>query len=155
MKLYKILLSGIEQEHPLFIEHFPICELSLSKSAIKSTLNDIKNGKLSKTNSPIEIMYNISNNQFLITDGYHRVVQAIEKGNKNISVNIWSTKYSDYYASINSNDLFFNPKKSSLMDTDYIWVPCGLCRGRGIQTEYEDTWECPPCNGAGGSWALQ
>lgn len=32
------------------------------------------------------------------------------------------------------------------------WLPCGLCHGSGKQTEYEDTWDCPPCDGKGGSW---
>lgn len=32
------------------------------------------------------------------------------------------------------------------------WLACGLCYGRGKQTSYEDTWDCPICDGQGGSY---
>ena len=34
-----------------------------------------------------------------------------------------------------------------------IYTICGLCGGSGKQSLYEDTWNCPPCNGVGGSWS--
>lgn len=33
------------------------------------------------------------------------------------------------------------------------WIPCGLCHGSGKQKEYEEEWDCPPCNGTGGFWS--
>lgn len=32
------------------------------------------------------------------------------------------------------------------------WLACGLCHGTGKQKDYEDAWDCPPCDGKGGSW---
>lgn len=30
------------------------------------------------------------------------------------------------------------------------WWKCGLCRGYGKHTEFEESWECPACRGDGG-----
>ena len=31
------------------------------------------------------------------------------------------------------------------------WLECGLCYGTGTLTEYKETWQCPACNGNGGT----
>jgi len=32
------------------------------------------------------------------------------------------------------------------------WLSCGLCGGTGKQKEYEEEWDCPICDGQGGSF---
>ena len=33
------------------------------------------------------------------------------------------------------------------------FMECGLCQGTGTQSEYDEIWDCPNCDGRGGSWS--
>lgn len=103
------LKAGISQNQSILVGKFPIKALSLSKNAISKTIEDIKANRGSRSKEPIEVMYNIYSGQFVITDGYHRVVEYISKRKLSIPAKVWSTTYSDYYANIQINDLFFQP----------------------------------------------
>lgn len=35
---------------------------------------------------------------------------------------------------------------------DVNFLECGLCRGEGKHTDYEDEWMCRSCFGLGGKW---
>lgn len=59
-------------------------------------------------------MYNIETKQFLVVDGYHRVVQQIRKNKKTIPIKIWSSSYSDYYANIPDEDLVSESKTKNV-----------------------------------------
>ena len=108
------LKRGIDQEDAILINDFPIKSLSLSKSGFNSTLVHIQHGNKSMTSGPIEVMYNIETKQFLVTDGYHRVVQDILQKKKTIPIKLWSTGYSDYYSNIPKEDLLFEYSKISM-----------------------------------------
>jgi len=109
MNLMDTLKKGIDREDAILIEKFPIKSLSLSKKAINAGMVDVRKGSGSFTKGPVEVMYNIENGQFIITDGYHRIVDYLSKKKQFIPIKIWSTTYSDYHANIQKDDLFFEP----------------------------------------------
>lgn len=99
----------ISLDDAIVCKDFPIKALSISKKSAADTMNDIDRGFPSKSSGLVEILYNSKTNQFIITDGYHRVIAAIRKKQKTIESKIWSTTYSDYYANVNPDDLLFEP----------------------------------------------
>jgi hypothetical protein len=103
------LKKGIDKEDSILIKKFPIKSLSLSKKAINQSMIDVRQGSRSFTKGSIEVMYNIENGQFIVTDGYHRIVDYLSKKQQFIPAKIWSTTYSDYHANIQKDDLFFEP----------------------------------------------
>ena len=109
VNLMDTLKKGIDKEDAILIEKFPIKSLSLSKRGINQSMMDVRQNRGSFTKGPVEVMYNIENGQFIITDGYHRIVDYLSKKKQFIPVKIWSTTYSDYYANIQKDDLFFVP----------------------------------------------
>jgi len=100
------LNRGVDLDDAMLIPNFKIKDLSLSKNGLSKALIDIKKGAKSKTDAPIEVMFNIENKQFIVTDGYHRVVEYLLKKKNTISIKVWSTTYSDYYSNIYPDDLF-------------------------------------------------
>jgi hypothetical protein len=55
----------------------------------------------------------------------------------------------------------FHSPTRDLVDIDNVRIlpyvidptPCGICYGKGTITEYNETWECPCCEGKGGNWS--
>jgi hypothetical protein len=112
ISIFDVLRKGVDKENPIFIKEFPIKSLSLSKKSIKDTYYmDIRRGKPSFTNGPIKVMYNIENGQFIVEDGYHRLVENIIKVKRFIDTMVWSAQYSDYISNIQKSDLWFIPKR--------------------------------------------
>lgn len=105
------LQRGVDRDEAFSIMDFPIKALSISKKAASLGMDDIKHGRGSKTQKPVDVMYNIDYGQFIITDGYHRVLEAIMRKEKTIKIKVWSTTYSDYYSSVRKEDLLFEPTK--------------------------------------------
>ena len=108
--LMDLLNREIDKSRPIPLKRFPIRVLSISKRSIQQSMMDIRQNRDSKTEGPIEVMYNIDTHQFIVTDGYHRLVNYISKKEQFIPVKIWSTTYSDYHADIRPDDLFFKPE---------------------------------------------
>tara|TARA_R100000808_G_C2142285_1_gene150063 strand:- start:41 stop:637 length:597 start_codon:yes stop_codon:yes gene_type:complete len=84
-------------------EKTEICELHIrdlivdrgnSKYGITATKRDILEGKVSKTEGPIQVCWIQDENKFLVTDGYHRLVQSMMKSKTNFLCEIDWTGYS-------------------------------------------------------------
>ena len=108
-KLMDALQKGVDKPYAILVGKFPIKALSLSRKAVSQTMIDIRHGEPSFTIGPVEVMYNIETGQFIVTDGYHRIVDLISKKKEFAPVKIWSTSYSDYYSDVREDDLFFDP----------------------------------------------
>jgi hypothetical protein len=84
----------------------PVEKILVSEYGIKNTLVDISFKKYSKTDEPIECMYN-SDGNLQVTDGYHRLCEALLMGEETIDVNIYYDERCGYshqtYASISED----------------------------------------------------
>ena len=86
----KLSLKDNYMIDPDFVETrtVPIEKILASESGIKNTLIDIKNKRYSKTDEPIECMYNADGN-LQVTDGYHRLCEALLIGDETVNINIY------------------------------------------------------------------
>jgi hypothetical protein len=50
------------------------------KYGIKATLQDLKEGRCTTTNKPIDVIWLRDENKFLLEDGYHRIVEGLLQG---------------------------------------------------------------------------
>jgi hypothetical protein len=85
------------------IEKTEICELHFNDLIINSgdsnygiiaTYKNIREGKTSRTAGPIQVCWIREENKFLVTDGYHRLVQYLLEGKTNYLCEIEWTGYS-------------------------------------------------------------
>jgi len=94
-----------------------VSDLTLSKQSMIRTNRDIQQNRLSKTNKPIDVLYDRDKNVLIITDGWHRFVQMLLKGLKPtdyINVNLFSYSGVNQYYSIPFGDNIFNIKTDKL-----------------------------------------
>ena len=74
-------------EEPIYKKNVPIERIVADLNSMQRTLRDISENKISQTDGAIECMYN-ENGNLQITDGYHRLCEALLKGETVIDVEI-------------------------------------------------------------------
>ena len=87
---------GLEETIEFRTLHFS--ELLIAKgdhdTGVVATHRDIREGKCSRTpNTPIQVVWLREENKFLVTDGYHRIVEAAMRGEEKISCAVEWTGY--------------------------------------------------------------
>lgn len=87
----KLLYDDISKDKSMTIEKFPISKISMSDRQGWNTLSDIQDGRRSKTNGSVELVYDKDHGQFLVDDGNHRIIEALRRGESYISAKIYST----------------------------------------------------------------
>lgn len=107
--------KGLEKglDKPVTIE-IPIAQLTQSNKVMARTFSDINKGEIAKTNGPIDVWYDIERGQYLITDGNHRVAEALKRGENSIKVNLTSGLQNDYYAPVPKGERYAFSEHSSI-----------------------------------------
>lgn len=65
----------------------PIGSLLLSKEEVRAAVENLSRGLSSMTEGPVEVNYHPSLDKFQLTNGYHRLVEALMRGESEIEVN--------------------------------------------------------------------
>jgi hypothetical protein len=82
----KLMASyDIEEDEPTIKENICISKILVNREAMRQTLLDISNGKISKTNGHLECMYNIDG-LLQLTDGHHRLCELLLDSKETASV---------------------------------------------------------------------
>ncbi|MDB4490008.1 hypothetical protein N9045_00685 [bacterium] len=64
----------------------PIGSLILSKEEVQAATDNLSRGLPSMTEGPVEVNYHPSLGKFQLTNGYHRLVEALMRGESEIQV---------------------------------------------------------------------
>jgi hypothetical protein len=64
----------------------PVGSLLLSKEEVQAAVDNLSRGLPSMTEGPVEINYHPSLGKFQLTNGYHRLVEALLRGQSEIKV---------------------------------------------------------------------
>ena len=98
------LLRGIDRSDAIALT-VPTMALSVSRQAMAGTGRDVSSGAGSHSSGkPISVVYDTHAHQFLVADGYHRLWEAISRGETKIKAKVWSG-YSDY-SSVSDSERF-------------------------------------------------
>jgi len=81
------LLSQYDLEETIYKENIPLSKIVASSDSMIRALRDVSNNRISQTEGAIECMYNY-NGDLQITDGYHRLCEALLSGDEFIDVEI-------------------------------------------------------------------
>lgn len=76
-------------------ESVPIRNISMHRSAVEGTQQDILEGRGSYTRGPVHLIHNTENGQLLVFDGMHRIVEAMQAGRTTIRARVDHVPYSD------------------------------------------------------------
>ena len=89
----------------------PFANLIISRNSLFRAMQDVEKGRTSKTvNSPIEVWGLEGNQNYQLTDGYHRVFVYLIFGSKSVQAEIIGRGYSDYWTIATLHDRFqYNP----------------------------------------------
>jgi hypothetical protein len=96
--------KGIPHSEPVKVT-VPISDISINKRSLDKAQANTSMKRGSKTSGPINLFYDTHAKQVLVEDGYHRLGDAIARGDKTVPATIWSG-YSDYIPTVSKEDRF-------------------------------------------------
>ena len=90
-----------------------LSDLLISQSSLEKARRDVFMGRGSHSKGPIEL-HRLEDGRLIVRDGYHRLAEAIERGNRSIRVILISEGYTDYWATPMNDDIWYeaNPQSS-------------------------------------------
>lgn len=98
------------------ITEFDISKLLVSRNSLYGAYINISSNKKSKTNEPLGVWIN-DDNEFMLVDGYHRLVELLFKKIEKSDIKIWGIGYTNYWADIvDPFEINFNLKFNGLED---------------------------------------
>lgn len=113
-RLIKKSIYNLQYEKNDIINNFEINKLLISTKSLYNAYVDFLSGKPSTTNEPLGIWIN-SNNEFMLVDGYHRLIELLLKSTTTSDIKIWGIGYSDYWKDIDDPfNIDFNLKWNGL-----------------------------------------
>jgi SPP1 gp7 family putative phage head morphogenesis protein len=90
------------------IARFRVEDLLLDKRAVQHTRGDIDNGRKSHTEGPLDV-WKTEDGRYLVVDGYHRVLEGIDRGDKEFDIQVVGEGYTDYWVIPDKDNTYHPP----------------------------------------------
>ena len=116
----KELKSQFSIDEPILKENVPVERILMNATSVIQTIDNIKRGKLSETDEPLECMYN-KNGDLQLLDGYHRLTEKLLNNDEFVDVNIVLDERYGY-----SSPVYAIVEKDDALDIDTSFVYSGL-----------------------------
>lgn len=86
MKFRNWLEAWGEEESPNQIQEIPIGQLLMTKEEIAAAVSNLSRGMPSMTSGPLKVNYHKSLRRYQLTNGYHRLVEALMNRQTSVQV---------------------------------------------------------------------
>ena len=133
-RLKKLNEYNLQYDIGDIIKDFDISKLIMSRDSLYQSYNDvIRNNKESvSTGMPLGVWIT-DDNEFVLVDGYHRMIDLLFNGIKQADIEIDTVGYSDYWAYPNDKfDIDYSLKWNGLED---------FCDDETLEDDYEEHYQ--------------